>query len=114
MNIYVFGLKTKISIKKIDDSLNAVALYDPVKNLITLDPRSQTQFQDFSHELFHVFWYRTGMRQYIVDPTVEEIIAENFSILLTENLKDIIKVYEKLNKKKPRNTNRKRNRTKVP
>lgn len=105
--ISVFGLNTEIVSDLIDDKHNAIALYEPRINRITLDPRSETIFQDFCHELFHVFWFRTGMRQYIVDPTVEEIIAENFSTLMAENLGDIVKVYEKVSKRKLKNTIRK-------
>jgi len=101
-SITVFGLETKIEMIEIDESLNALALFEPANKRIVLDPRSESLFQDFCHELFHLFWYRTGMRQYVVDQHVEEIIAENFSVLMTENLKDINAMYEMIKKKKSR------------
>lgn len=105
--ITVFGLKTEIIYQELDDSLNAVAIYEPSTNRIILDPRSKTTFQDFCHEIFHLFWYRTGMRQYVIDPNVEEIIAENFSILMLENLPDIVSVLNKINKKNVKKKTRK-------
>jgi len=99
-SINVFGLETKIEMIEIDESLNALALFEPANKRIVLDPRSESLFQDYCHELFHLFWYRTGMRQYVVDQHVEEIIAENFSVLMTENLKDIVAMHTYTVKKK--------------
>lgn len=104
-SINVFGLETKIEMIEIDESLNALALFEPSNKRIVLDPRSESLFQDFCHELFHLFWYRTGMRQYVIDPHVEEIIAENFSVLMTENLKDIVAVHDDTKKKKQNRKN---------
>lgn len=99
-SINVFGLETKIEMIEIDESLNAIALFEPANKRIVLDPRSESLFQDYCHEVFHLFWYRTGMRQYVIDPHVEEIIAENFSVFMTENLKDIVAMHTATEKKK--------------
>lgn len=99
-SINVFGLETKIEMIEIDESLNAIALFEPANKRIVLDPRSESLFQDFCHELWHLFWFRTGMRQYVVDQHVEEIIAENFSVMMQENFKDIALIYTSTEKKK--------------
>lgn len=99
MKLKIFGSNTRVVFKKIPDEIGAVAQFVPLDDLIILDPRSETTFKDFCHEIFHVFWNRTGLHQTNIEPNIEEIMCENFSTFITENFCDIVKFHEKTNKK---------------
>lgn len=97
------GSKTSIVIDKVPPEDNAVAQFIPQLNMILLDKDSHELWKDFCHELFHLICYRMGMRQTSFHADIEEMLAENFSVLMTENWNDLIKMHKKLNKQSENN-----------
>lgn len=86
-SITVKGTKYKI---KLVDSIgtNSIALCDKDKKVIYLTKeRSQDDLNvDLWHELIHCLFNELGLEQ-VINPEIEEIIAENFSIFVTKYTK---------------------------
>lgn len=97
--ISVLGSKTKVFISEIPEHEKAIAQYIPSEDLILLDKSDDQLWKSFCHELFHLLVNRSGIRQSNISHDVEEILAENFSVLMDENLTDMLKIKRKLSKK---------------
>jgi hypothetical protein len=96
-------LGAKVSIKMIaPKNKDNVAEYDPVTKCIFLDPNSETVFRDYAHEIFHAIWDRAGMAQTSISGDIEEILCENFSNFLEQNIVTLYQTFNKLNKMKPK------------
>lgn len=94
--ISVLGSKTKIFVDEIPEQENAIAMFLPGQDLILLDVNDDKLFQSFCHELFHLLAHRSGIKQTSLSSDVEEILAENFSVLMQENFDEIIKIRKKI------------------
>lgn len=98
--ISVLGSNTTIVTDIIPDEQDAVALFVAAKNIIVIDERSDDKFADFCHELFHLLCHRSGVKQSSGwSNDCEEVLSENFSVMMKENFKDIIRIKRKLEKK---------------
>lgn len=98
--ISVLGSNTLLVLDIIPPEQDAVAIFVPAKNIIVIDERSDDKFVDFCHELFHLLVHRSGVKQSAGwSSDCEEILAENFSVMIKENLKDILRIKKKLEKK---------------
>lgn len=98
--ISVLGSNTIIVTDLIPDEQDAVALFVAAKNIIVIDERSDDKFTDFCHELMHLLCHRSGLKQTKNwSDDNEEILSENFSVMMTENWSDLVRLRKKLKKK---------------
>lgn len=94
----VMGQKVSVKIKKIDDSSDSVAQYDPETNSIIIDPRYSNKGYSYIHELIHAAWDRAGLCQTDVSSNIQEIICETLATVIGENIVTISQTFNKLNK----------------
>lgn len=87
----VYGQEWDIKFKTpvIEEGVRAYGLCDPFDKTIYIDSTLDDEYTSLTllHELFHAYFRRMGMINSGVSHEVEEIIAEQFSQLLTENFK---------------------------
>lgn len=85
--VHIFGLKTKVIVTK-DLVLNhgAMGLFSRQKNqiLIAQDQTKDEAIQTLLHECGHALFSRVGTNQ-AISHELEEIIVEQYSIMIHEN-----------------------------
>lgn len=94
--IKVFGRDIPVRIDNIDD-INLAAYYDPVKLEIVINTTCEDKFSSYMHEIFHSVWHRIGLSQTSIPMDVQELIVESFSVMLSENFKEIKNAEKYLN-----------------
>ena len=96
--INVLGSNTTVVVDAIPPEQDAVGLFVPPKNIIVVERSCDQKFKNFSHELMHLLIDRSGIKQtehWSAD--VEEILCENFSVMMDENWKQIERIRTKMN-----------------
>jgi len=72
---------------------NAYGLFDPVKQLIQLDPKNnpERQLETFIHEIIHLIIDATNLKIVLQNKNIdEELIAHGMASPLTEVIKQLI------------------------
>ena len=84
MKFDVFGKVIKVVEKKEEGNCGS---FCPKTGIINIDPELTKKEKDITlcHELFHAMCYRLGFHNTNISHDVEELLADNFAILLSEN-----------------------------
>lgn len=84
MKFKVFGKEIQVINKKEDGECGS---YSYKTEKITIDPNIKGKEKNITlcHELFHAMCHRLGIHNTSLHPDIEEILADNFAVLLNEN-----------------------------
>jgi len=96
MKLNIFGKVVVISIEKMTD--DCAGCFEPSTYKIKLDSGYDEKLSTFWHEFFHAVFFRIGMHQTDMSKDTQEILVENFSVAVVENLDALIKISKKLEK----------------
>lgn len=88
----IFGLKIPVKEAQLDDYKMGYVT-EGGDEIYLAEGLEEAEFREtLMHEIAHVVWQRTGLRQtYNYDPNIEEIVNDNISIAINENLANILK-----------------------
>jgi len=91
-SIIIFGRNIKIiKVKGLLKEQNIFGYYDPEKFSIYIDKElSKKDYQTtLLHEMGHALFHRAGLSQSKLGRDLEEIIVEQYSQMISENIKQI-------------------------
>jgi Zn-dependent peptidase ImmA (M78 family) len=86
INIYGWDIPIK-KMKGLIEAQGVYGYYDPVARLIAIDAslKKCDYISTLIHEIVHAMFHRAGLHQTKISSSLEEIICEQVSTVLTEN-----------------------------
>ena len=91
-SVKIFGKKIKIiKQKSLLKEQNIFGYYDPEKFCIYIDEElnEKNYKSTLLHEMGHALFHRAGLSQSKLTSDLEEIIVEQFAVMISENFKQI-------------------------
>jgi hypothetical protein len=98
MTLKILGLEVPVTIEHIENS-SLAGYYDFETHKIVISKDDKHKFATMAHEMFHAAWNRCGFNQAGIPHSVQEIIVEQFSVVLAENFDQIVKFRKSIDKK---------------
>lgn len=87
-SVKIYGLDVPVLRRKnLTQETGFLGYFDPEKNEIVIDAnlKGMDFLSTLVHEIIHAVFTRGGLRQAKISPSLEEIICEQISVVLTEN-----------------------------
>jgi hypothetical protein len=99
-SVNIFGKKVTFHYFKNAELDQLDGFFDPVEFKIHINKKSPDKMPIYLHEIIHCVLHRVGLNQTSLTSDLQEIIAENISCFLVENLDEINKAKKKFDEAK--------------